>query len=131
MVAINGVAAPGKVQVIAAGADHVIQLVVQAAEGIGAAAVVALAGVVEDHVEKDLDAGGVERTNHLAKLVDLAVLPGAASVSRLGCGKGDAAISPKIPQRFPRLRVLERAIRLVELMNGQQLDRRDTQLLQI
>ena len=33
------------------------------------ARVIALGGVVEDHVENDLDAGAVQRLDHVAKLV--------------------------------------------------------------
>ena len=57
MVAIDGVAAAGEVEVIAVRPEHVIKLIVQAAKGIGSAAVVAFAGVVEDDIENDFDAG--------------------------------------------------------------------------
>ena len=67
---------------------------------VGAAAVVALAGVVEDDVEDDLDAGGVERADHLAELVDLAVLGDGGGVGRLRGGEGDAVVAPEVAQRL-------------------------------
>ena len=51
---------PEKLRYSPVGAEHVIELIVQAAKGIRSAAIVALAGVVEDDVEKDFDAGRVK-----------------------------------------------------------------------
>ena len=84
------------------GAEHVVELVVEAAEGIGSAAVVPFAGVVEDDVEDDLDAGLVEGADHVAELVDLAVLLAAGGVGGLGRGEGDAVVAPEVPQPFAR-----------------------------
>ena len=112
-------------------AEHVIEFVVQAAEGVGSAAVVALAGVVEDDVEDDLDAGGVKGPDHVAELVDLAVLAAAGGVGRLGRREGDAVVAPEVPQPLAGLRVGEGTIVLVELVDRQQFDGGDAQLFQI
>ncbi len=60
MVAVEGVAAAGVVAVIApVVVQHVVDRVVEAAEAERRPHVVALGGVVVDHVEDDLDAGAV------------------------------------------------------------------------
>ena len=131
VVAVDRVAAAGEVEVAPVRAEHVIELVVEAAEGIGPAAVVAFAGVVEDDVEDDLDAGRVEGPDHLAELVDLAVLGAGGGVGGLGGGEGDAVVAPEIAQPLAGVGIDERAIALVELVDRQQFDGRDAQRLQI
>ena len=131
VVAIDGVAAPGKVQITAVRPDHVVEEVVQAAEGVGAAAVVPLAGVVEDDVEIHLDAGRVEGPHRLAELDELAVLRARAGVGRLGRPEGDAVVAPQVAVLLAVGRVDEGTIRLVELVNRQQLDGRHAERLEI
>ena len=71
VVAVNGVAAAGEIEVGAGGPEEVVELVIEAPEGIGSASVVPLAGVVEDDVENHLDAGLVEDPDHFAEFHDL------------------------------------------------------------
>src|SRR5262249_58752294 len=66
MIAVDRVAAAGEVEVLAVRAEHVINLIVQPAEGIGAAAVVPLAGMIEDDIENDLDARFMKCPDHFA-----------------------------------------------------------------
>src|SRR5207245_901798 len=111
--------------------QHVVEFIVETAERIDPAPIVAFAGVIENDVENDLDPSGMKSPNHLPKLVDLAVLLTTAAIGGLGSGKGNAVVAPKVAQLFPSLRVGEGAIALVKLMNRQQLDGRHTQPLQI
>ena len=60
-----------EVVVVALRRQHVIGLVVDAAEGDVRPALVALGGVVEDHVEDDLDAVAVQLLDQGLQLVDL------------------------------------------------------------
>ena len=77
MVAVDGVAAAGEVEVgLPSAVEQVVDGVVDAAEASGRPVVVALAGVVEDHVEDDFDAGLVQGLDHVAELVDLAARGG-------------------------------------------------------
>ena len=69
---VDRVAAAGDVVVVApVGGQPVVAEVVQPAERQRRALVAALAGVVVDDVEDDLDAGVVQRRDHLLELVDL------------------------------------------------------------
>src|SRR5262249_10478321 len=112
-------------------ADQVIDRVVERAEAVGATELGAFAGVIEDVSENDLDAGGVEGANHLAKLDDLVVLDGARGIRGLRRRESDAVVAPEIPQPLAGQRIRERAIVLVELVHRQQLDRGDAELLQV
>ena len=55
----------------------------------------------------------------------------AGGVGGLGGGEGDAVVAPEIPQLLAGQRVGERAIVLVELVDRQQLDRRDAEAFEI
>src|SRR5262249_372804 len=107
VVAVDRVAAAGKVEVMPIAAEQIIQLVIQAPEGIGAAGVVSLAGVVEDDVEDDLHAGRVKSAQHVAKFVDLPIFLAAAGVGGFGGGKSDAVVAPEVFQALARERVGE------------------------
>ena len=131
MVAVDGIAAPGEVEIVAALAQQVIKFVIESAKGIGSAAIVAFAGVVEDDVENDLDVGLVKGADEVAELGHLVVFGAAVSVSAFRGGKGDAVVTPKILEALARVRVDEDAIVLIELEDGEQFDRGDAELLQI
>ena len=76
VVAVDRVAAAGVVHVVllVVRLQVVVDAVVEAPEADRRALVVALAGVVEDDVEDDLDAGRVQRLDHVAELADVAAL---------------------------------------------------------
>ena len=131
MVAIERVAAAGVIEITAVGAEHVIKLVVQSAERIGPAAIVAFAGVVEDDVEDHFDPGRVKRLDHVPELADLAMFGDGCGKSGFGCGERDGVVAPKILQPLTRKRVREGAVALVELVDGQQLDGRDAERFQV
>ena len=99
MIAVERVAAAGEVVIAAFPVEHVVDGVVQAAEAERRAVLVALAGVVVDHVEDDLDAGLVEGLDHLLELAHL--LAGLGGVGRLGREEGERRVAPVVPQRSP------------------------------
>src|SRR3546814_17348118 len=68
---VEGVAGAGVVHVAAGGVAHqpVVGVVVEAAERQRRATVVAHGGVVGDHVEDHLDAGALQRLDHIRKFV--------------------------------------------------------------
>src|SRR3712207_7437152 len=53
------------------------------------------AGVVEHHVEDDLQAGGVEGPDHVAEFVHLPVVRAGLGVRRLRGGEGDTVVPPE------------------------------------
>ena len=61
-----------RVELLVVGLEVVVDVVVEALEADRRALVVAFAGVVEDDVEDDLDAGLVEGLDHVPELADLA-----------------------------------------------------------
>ena len=73
MVAVDGVAAARVVDVVhlVGGPQVVVDGIVETLEADDRALMVALAGVVEDDVEDDLDALPVKRLDHVSELVDL------------------------------------------------------------
>ena len=85
---------------------------------------IAFGGVVEDDVENDLDAGAVQRLDHVAELVDRAerILPRAVGLVRRE--ERDRRVAPVVD-------LARRAILGVELEHRQQLDRGDAELLEI
>ena len=63
---------PGAAEIGIPGAvrfEDVVGAVVHSAKTQGRPAMVAFRGVIEHHVENDLDAGAVQRLDHVAKLV--------------------------------------------------------------
>jgi hypothetical protein len=112
-------------QIAAVGAEHVIERIVQTAERVGPAALVAFAGVVENDVEDDLNSGRVKRPDHVAQFVELTVVLGCGRIGGFGRGEGDAVVAPQVTQFFAGQWVGERAVALIEFMNGQQFDSGD------
>ena len=118
VVAVDRVAAAGEVQIPALFVKQVEELVVEAAVAVGSAAVVPLAGVIEDDVEDHLDAGLVERSDHVAEFFPLAAASSVRGVGGLRGGERDAVVAPEVLQGLASERVREDAIVLVEFMDG-------------
>ena len=94
--------------------------------------VVALAGVVEDDVEDDLDPGLVERLDHVAELVMCCAVLGADTVARLRRHMGVGVVAPdSCCSSEPSIGLMPRTLALVEGEDGQQLDRGHAQRLQV
>src|SRR5262249_14434468 len=119
MVAVDGVAAARKIKVFAIGAEHVIKLVIEAAEGVGAATIVSFSGVIEHDIQNYFQARGVKGADHLAKFVDLIMFHSSSSVSRFGRTKSDAVVAPEIAELLAGLGVCERTIVFIEFMDRQ------------
>src|SRR5438094_335768 len=117
VIAINRVADACEIEVLALRTEQVVQLIVESTKGIGSAPVVALAGVVEDHIEKDFNSRLVKGAHHLTKLGDLAVLWPAGGIGGLGSGEGNAVVTPEVEQPRARQRIAKRTVRLVKLMD--------------
>ncbi len=125
MAQVHAVAGPRVVHVVAAilGDEVVVGRVVEALEVQVRPEVVALRGVVVDDVEDHLEAGGVERLDHLLELAHLA----AAVVGRgvLGVRREEAVgvIAPVVAEAF-----VEQAGLVHELVHRHQLDGGDALL---
>ena len=125
MAQVHAVAGPRVVHVVAAilGDEVVVGGVVEALEVQVRPEVVALRGVVVDDVEDHLEAGGVERLDHLLELAHLA----AAVVGRgvLGVRREEAVgvIAPVVAEAF-----VEQAGLVHELVHRHQLDGGDALL---
>src|SRR5689334_10816830 len=72
----------------------VIRSVINAAEGKGRPPFIALAGMVKDDIEDDLDSGGMKPRDTLVKFANRI----AGAVARLQCKKVDRIIAPVIAQ---------------------------------
>ena len=120
-----------RVELLVVGLEVVVDGVVEAAEADRRALVVALAGVVEDDVEDDLDAGLVEGLDHVPELADVGALVGRDAVALVRVEEADRAVAPVVDEPLPGQRVRPADLGLVELEDRQQLDRRDAQLLEV
>jgi len=91
--------------------------VVDAAEGDGRAVLVALCGVVVDHVEDHLDVGFVQRLHHRLELGDLLSARPGCGIGRMWSQEADGVVAPVVclPLGLQR-RVLD------ELVHRHQLD---------
>ena len=78
--------------------ENVVGAVVQTAEAERRPAVVAFGGVIEDHVENDLDARPVQRLHHVAKLVHRAERILTRAVALVRRKERDRRISPVVDQ---------------------------------
>ncbi len=87
---------------------------------------VALGGVVVDHVEDDLDAGGVEGLHHLLELRHLLAPVAVAGVEVVRGQVGDRVVPPVVAQ--PQL---DQAAVVHELVHRHELDRGDAQGLEV
>ncbi len=132
VVAVHRVAAAGVVEIAPRlRIEQVVGRVVEPAPAEGRAALVALAGVVEDDVEDDLDARLVQGLHHLLELAhDLAAGPGTR-VRGLGGEEGHRLVAPEVAQRLAGEQVAARVVALLELRDRHQLDGGDAQLLEV
>ncbi len=106
--------------------EPVVGRVVDAAERQRRAEVVALAGVVVDHVEDDFDAGVVQRAHHRLELLHLATGVAARGVLRVGREEPDRVVAPVVRQAL----VDEERV-VGEVVDGHQLERRDAERGQV
>ncbi len=90
------------------------------------AQVIALAGVVVDHVEDHLDARRVQRLHHLFELAHLAALVAGRTVARHRRKEAERVVSPVVAQA-----AIEQEAFVDEVVNGQQLDGGDAELLEV
>ena len=104
--------------------EDVVRLVVQTAEAQRRPAVVAFRRVVEHDIENDLDAGPVQRLDHIAKFIHRAKRILTRAVGLVRRKERDRRIAPVID--FSR-----RAVLGIELEHRQQFDGRDAELLEI
>src|SRR4029077_574352 len=103
---------------------NVINVVIETAKADGRTVRPTLGGVVEDHVEYDLEPGAVQRLDQLAELIDGPKRVFAPAVAGVRRKERDGLVAPVVLQ--PRGRVL-----LVELEDGHQLDSSNSETLKI
>ena len=125
---VEGVAGAGVVHVEArvVGDQAVVAGVVDAAEGEGGTEVVALGGVVVDHIQDHLDPGGVQRLDHLLELGDLTAGMPRAGIARLRGEEVDGVVAPVVAQPL-----LQQVTVVEEGVHRQQLDRGDAEVLEV
>ncbi len=103
--------------------EAVVGDVVQAAHGERRAQVVALGGVVVDHVEDDLDAGRVQRLHHRLELLHLLAPVAGGGVGGVRGEEADGVVAPVVGQaEVPQPVVAD------ELVHRHQFDRGDAEL---
>ena len=121
---LERIAGAGEILVVArlVGQQPIVGGVVDAAIAQRRAHMVALGGVVVDHVENDLDAGIMQRRHRGAEVVDGI----AAGVTLLRRKEAERVVAPVIAQApLDQMAVVEKS------MDRQQLDRRDAELAQM
>ena len=128
MAHVQAIAAAGVVHAVArrVGDLPVVGRVVDPAEGERRAQVIPLGGVVVDHVEDHLDAGGMERAHHGLELSHRRAIGAAARIGVVGREEPDRIVAPVVAQPPTNQRVLSH-----ELMDGQQLDGRHAERQQM
>ena len=85
---------------------------------------VPLGGVVVHHIEDDLDAGSVQRLDHVAKLIQRGQRILARAVRVVRREERDGAVAPVVD-------VAGRAVLFVELIDGQQFNGGHTEVPQV
>ena len=122
---VEAVAGAGVVEVVAPVLGHqpVVGGVVDAAEREHRAQVVALGGVVVDHVEDDLDAGVVEVADHRLELLHLLAGLARRGVVVVRREVADRVVAPVVAQA-----ALQQVGVVDELVHRQQLDGGDAEL---
>ena len=106
--------------------EAVVALVVDALEGEHRAEVVALRGVVVDHVEDHLDPALVERLDHALELADLLAGLAGRRVRRVRREVADRGVAPVVLQA-----ALEEERLVDDVMDGQELDRGHAELAEV
>ncbi len=124
---VHAVAGAGEVEVVARVVLHraVVREVVDPADRQRRAEVVALGGVVVHDVEDHLDARGVEGLDHRLELLHLAQRCGRR-VAVVRCEERDRVVAPVVAQP-----TLDEVVVLHELVHRHQLDRGDSEALQV
>ena len=117
---VEAVAGAGVVDEVAAVllAEPVVARGVHALEAQRRPEVVALGGVVVDHVEDDLDAGRVQRLDHAPELLHLLAEPAQRGVAVVRGEEADGVVTPVVAQ--PQV---DEAVVVHELVHRHQLDR--------
>ena len=123
---VEGVAAAGDVDVLAAAVEAVVGALVETAPRERHHVAGVLGRVVVDDVEQHLDAGGVQVLDHALELVEHALRVGRRGVGGVGGEEAHRVVAPVVPQ------APQHEVGLVrERVHGQQLDGGDTQLEQV
>lgn len=133
MVGVDGVAHAGEILIVArvVGQD-VIDTVINPLETERGAKLVALDGVVEDHIQNDLQPGLVQRPDHLLKSDHLLPpLCAEVAVMTFGRKKAKGVVAPVVAQPLAGFRVEAPKLPLVKLVDGQQFYRGDAQFPEI
>ena len=120
----DAVAAAAHVQVVAAGVLVVVKGIGEAPPAQGGAVLIALAGVVVDHIEDHLQSLPVAGLHELAHLSAGRQRVGVHEVARMGSHPADRAIAPVVV-------AAGRCVLGIEGHHRQQFDRRDAQLAQL
>ena len=128
MAHIQGVTGAGVVHVVLSVTlnQTVVGLVVDASEADGWAHVVALSGVVVDHVEDNLNPRIVKCAHHALELADCAAWLLGSRVVLVWRQEAEGVVAPVVAQPlFAQVVVLE------ELVDRHQFDSRDTKVLEV
>ena len=96
MIAVQGVAAAAEIVIIPIGRQHVVDVVVKALEGEEGAHLIALGGVVKDHIQDDLDPIVVEGFDQLLELITLHVPLGRGGIAGVGGKEAYGIVAPVI-----------------------------------
>jgi hypothetical protein len=132
VVGLYGVAGAGVVFVGARVVfQEVVELIVEPPPANRRAPFVPLRGVVEHHIEDDLDAGLVEGLDHLLELANLPAPVVVVGVEPVWGHEGRRVVAPVVAQRLAGVRVDAVQLVLVELLDGHQLDGRDPEVREV
>ena len=125
---IQAVPAPAEVHVVPRVVffQPVVRGIVDPPEAQGRPFVVSLGGVVVHHVEDHLDPGRVQRFHHCLELVYLTVPFSGGGIAVVGGEVADGVIAPVISEALA-----DHGVLVHELVHGHQLDRSDTEALQV
>src|SRR4030095_1252192 len=94
VVAVEGVPGPTEVEVVTLRGKHVIGLVVYATKGDDGAMLIPLCGVVEDYVQNDLNAVGMQVLDERFELVYLHAEFASGSITGLWSEEAHLAVPP-------------------------------------
>ena len=129
VIAVHGIAAAGEVVVLRIRRQHVIDVIVNALKGNERAALSALCGMVEDHIQNHFDSVLLQKLDHLLQLPTLTVVLCRSGIAGVRGKKSHRVVAPVFVQPLPLIRMT--VCDLVEFKDRQQLHCRDAQLLQI
>ncbi len=129
VVAVQGIAAAAEVVVVPVGRQHVVDLVVEAFETEGGALFVPFGGVVEHHVQNHFYAVVVKGLDQHFQLCALMIVFIICDIGGVGGEKAHGIVAPVVQKLFAVH--LSGGYGLIELKDGHQLHRVDSQLFQI